>query len=113
MFDDLLMFWDADTVTADGDSDTLALAKTPVDGIDIGLSVTAVSGTNPTLDVVAKDANGKIIGTFSQITAAGVYKTLRVQTNTASIKLTADVGGTNPSFTITAGVVSGPEFYTQ
>ncbi len=113
MFDDLLMFWDGDAVTADGDSDTLALAKTPVDGIDIGMAVTAVSGTTPTLDVVAKDANGKIIGTFTRVTAAGSYQTIRVQTNTASIKLTADVGGTTPSFTITAGVVSGPEFYTQ
>lgn len=114
MFDDTLMFWDADEVTSTGDSDTLALAKTPVDGIDVGLAVTVVSGTNPTLDVTVVDANGKVIATFEQITAAGVYKTKRIQTNTASVLMHAVVGGTNtPTFKITAGVISGPEFYTQ
>lgn len=114
MFDDLLMFWDADEVTSTSDSDTLAIAKTPVDGIDVGLSVTEVSGTNPTLDVTAVDANGKVIATFEQITAAGIYKTKRIQTNTASVKLHAVIGGTNtPTFKITAGIVSGPEFYSQ
>ncbi len=114
MFDDQLMFWDADEVTSTSDSDTLAIAKTPVDGVDVGLSVTQVSGTNPTLDVTVKDANGAVIATFPQITAAGVYYTKRIQTNTASVKMAAVVGGTNtPTFKITAGIVSGPEFYSQ
>lgn len=114
MFDDTLMFWDADEVTSTADSDTLAIAKTPVDGIDVGLSVTEVSGTNPTCDVTVKDANGAVIATFAQITAAGGYYTKRIQTNTASVKMTATIGGTDtPTFKLTAGIISGPEFYSQ
>lgn len=64
------------------------------------LSVDAVSGTTPTLDldVIAMIAGDEIkIHSFTQITAVGVQKYL-IEVSPHRVKLDYTVGGTNPSF---------------
>lgn len=118
MWDNNLLFSSAQVVTATGFStNALLFAKSKADGIWVELAVSAVSGTTPTLDVTAytKDVDSAWATTDrtaglsqAQITAAGRYL-FRVQTKNQYVKLRYVVSGTTPSFTITAGVVSGPQ----
>lgn len=69
----------------------------------IQLDVTAVSGTSPTLDVVAEDTvdgtNYSTISTFAQRTATGreVVRITSAFSDTLRIRWT--IAGTSPSFT--------------
>ncbi len=109
MFDKNLLFSNAQVVNADADStNVLTINKTPADGIDIELAVTAASGTTPTLDTIVVDASGRTVAHFPQLTGTGA-KALRVQANSTTLKLTYDVGGSSPSFTVTAGITTGKD----
>lgn len=118
MFDNNLIFSNAQVVTADGFStNALDVGKTPVEGVDVEVVATVVSGTTPTLDITAytKDTDASWATTDrkagvaqAQITAVGRYA-FRIQTKNRYLKLYYDVGGTSPSFTLTAGIVSGKQ----
>ena len=82
----------------------------------IAIRVTAVSGTNPTLDVHAEtsDDNGTTwtrIYSFPRITAAGTYRSHTIPLRGSLIRYVQTVGGTDPVFTrsITRDVVSDME----
>ena len=67
------------------------------------VGVTAVSGTNPTLDVVVQETfdgtNYYDIYHFPRITAIGQYRSPQIRTIGAGIRYVRTVGGTTPSFT--------------
>jgi hypothetical protein len=67
------------------------------------VGVTAVSGTNPTLDVVVQETfdgtNYYDIYHFPRITAIGQYQSPQIRTTGAGIRYVRTVGGTTPSFT--------------
>ena len=67
------------------------------------IGVTAVSGTNPTLDVVVQETfDGTTyydIYHFPRITAVGQYRSPQIRTIGAGIRYVRTVGGTSPSFT--------------
>jgi hypothetical protein len=73
------------------------------------LDVTAVSGTSPTLDVyidIQDPASGKWINQdkFAQVTTTGTWGlALPVRSNRYSVRWV--LGGTNPSFTFSVGLV--------
>lgn len=107
MWDSNLLFSSAQVVTTNADStNTLATKKTPSDGIDVELAVTAVSGTGtPTLNASIYDAEGRVVAAFPAFTAVGA-KVLHVGSQSATLKITYSVSGTTPSFTVTAGIVA-------
>jgi hypothetical protein len=109
MFDALNLFADAATVTASGNSPAVDVNSTPVDGVTIKALVTAVSGTTPTLDIKVQESNDGTTWNdtgvaFPQITAVGKYQA-QVYTSKKKLRLVYTVGGTTPSFTLTAGIV--------
>ncbi len=115
MFDANLLFTNGTAVTTNGDSTVIDLKKTPASGVPVEIAVTAVTGTGtPTLDAVCAESddnsNYNTVVTFPQITAVGVT-TRVVQSKKRYLKLTYTVGGTTPSFTTKAGIVSGLPFY--
>jgi hypothetical protein len=67
------------------------------------VSVTAVSGTNPTLDVVVQETfDGTTyydIYHFPRITAIGQYRSPQIRATGSGIRYIRTVGGTTPSFT--------------
>jgi hypothetical protein len=67
------------------------------------VGVTAVSGTNPTLDVVVQETfdgtNYYDIYHFPRITAIGQYRSPQIRTTGSGIRYVRTVGGTTPSFT--------------
>ena len=70
------------------------------------LNVTAASGTLPTLDVVVQDTvdgtNYSTIATFAQKLTTG-REVIRLATPfTDTLKVSYEIGGTNPSFTFAA-----------
>lgn len=114
MFDANLLFTNGTAITTNGDSTVIDLKKTPAGGVPVEIAVTAVTGTSPTLDAVCAESDNNsdynTVVTFPQITAAGVT-TRVVQSKKRYLKLTYTVGGTDPSFTTKAGIVSGLPFY--
>jgi hypothetical protein len=112
MFDSNLLFHNAAALTATGNSSGLDVSKTGHDGVWIDIAVTAVSGTSPTMDVKVQESDDNStyndLVTFAQITATGRYFR-KVQSKKKYLRLARTVGGTTPSFTVTAGVVTGPE----
>ena len=107
MFDKEVLFSSAQVVTTNADStNTLATKKLPTEGIDVELAVTAVSGTGtPTLTASLYDAEGRVVAAFPAMTATGA-KVLHVGSQSATLKITYGVSGTDPSFTVTAGLVA-------
>jgi hypothetical protein len=107
MFDALSLFSSAQVVTTNGDStNTLATKKTPTEGIDVEMAVTAISGTNtPTITGTIYDAEGRVVAVFPAMTAIGA-KVLRIGSQSSTLKITYAVSGTNPSFTVTAGLTA-------
>ncbi len=71
------------------------------------LSVTAATGTSPTLDVVVevKDAAGVYypIATFAQLAAAGTERIAITPLPDSMIRVTWTIGGTTPDFTFSVG----------
>lgn len=70
----------------------------------VAIQVTAVSGTNPTLDVHAEASDDKgvtwtRIYSFPRITAAGTYRSHTIPLRGSLIRYVQTVGGTNPVFT--------------
>jgi len=111
MFDANLLFSNAAVLTVTANSAELDLRGTAADGVDVEVAVTAASGTGPTLDPVVQhsDTSGSgfaALTTFAQITATG-RATRRVQSDKRFLRIAYTVGGTSPSFTVTAGIVSG------
>lgn len=115
MFDSSLLFTDATAVTTTGNSTALNINKTPADGVDVELCVTAVAGstTGLTLDAVvhesADNSTYNAVTTFAQVAATGRW-VRRVQSKKAYLRITYTVGAaTGASFTLTAGIVSGSQ----
>lgn len=80
------------------------------------IQVTAVSGTNPTLDVHVESSDNKGITwtriySFPRITAIGTYRSHTTPLRGGLVRYVQTVGGTNPSFTRSAirDVVSDEE----
>ena len=109
MFDKNLLFSDAVVVNANGDSAVLDIYKTPAKGVRVGLIVTAVSGALPTLDAIVKESDDGAtwynVVSFKQISGIGAQYRL-VQSKMKKLKISYTVGGTGPSFTVTAGPAS-------
>lgn len=88
--------------TTSGDSGVLSGYWT-ASQLAVQLSVTAASGTSPTLNAVVEDtldgANWFVIGTFAQRIAAG-QELLRISTPFADrLRIRWTIAGTTPSFT--------------
>lgn len=107
MFDSNLLYSDDQAVTADAAS-TNDLQHGPLKEVTVQITVKVVSGTSPTLDVTlresADDSTYVDNVKFPQITAVGVYFR-KFTTRHEYTRLYYDVGGTSPSFTVTAGIV--------
>ncbi len=106
MLDNNLLFSDAQVVTADAASTNDLEIGTPVNPLTIEVNVTAVSGTSPTCDITVRgsddDSTYVDVVKFPQITAVGRY-VRKYQAKYKYVRLYYDVGGTSPSFTVTAG----------
>lgn len=113
MFDANLLFSDSVAISGNGNSSSVNIKKTPANGIDIEIAVTAKSGTSPTLDVKVQESNNDSsyndLVSFAQFTDVG-RQTRRVQSKKAYLRLAYTTGGTTPNFTVKAGVVSGVPF---
>ena len=111
MFDANLLFHNAAALTATGNSSGLDIKKTAAEGVVVEIDVTAVTGTSPTMDFIVQESNDDStynnLVTFAQITAVGRWQR-RVQSKKRYLRLGRTAGGTTPSFTVTAGIVSGP-----
>lgn len=120
MFDYNSMFLREETVTASGNYAIAAKSRngqkattphTPWAQQEVVLIVHEVSGTSPTLDATLQGYDGSNwvnIASFPQITAVGVYKlTPKVATRYEDLRLALTVGGTTPSFKLSAGITIG------
>lgn len=83
---------------------------------EFNLGVSAVSGTNPTLDVVVQESddtgsNWYDIYHFPRITATGQYRSPLIPMTGNRVRYVRTVGGTSPSFTMTVNrlVVNTPQ----
>lgn len=107
MFDSNLLYSDDQVVTADAAS-TNDLQHGPLENVTVQITVKAVSGTSPTVNITVResaDDSTYVDNTeFPQITAVGVYFR-KITTRHEYTRLYYDVGGTTPSFTVTAGIV--------
>lgn len=112
MYDNNLLFHDAAALNSNGNSSGLNIGKTPAKGVWVEIAVTAASGTSPTIDFVVQesddDSTYNDLVTFEQITETGRWSRL-VQSKKPYLRLNRTLGGTSPSFTVTAGIVSGPQ----
>jgi hypothetical protein len=89
--------------TTTGNSGTVTQAA-PNNNAVFEMNVTAVSGTNPTLDLVFQESPDN--GTtwvdewhWERVTATGVYYTPNLTINTTKFRFVWTIGGTTPSFT--------------
>lgn len=116
MFDSNNLFSNGQVVTANAMATTeLNIAKTSARGVWVEVVVTAASGTSPTLDIALKEkasasvaSSDRTVRQFAQMTSTG-RQCFLVQTKQPYVNLSYTVGGTSPSFTVTAGIVSGPQ----
>jgi hypothetical protein len=96
----------ADVGSAALTTTTTTATTTPTGGLSyqVNIPVTAVSGTNPTLDVSIEesDDNGTNwfkVYDFPRITAVGMYRSPIIRMEGTRIRYVQTVGGTTPSFT--------------
>lgn len=100
----------APTSVADINSTALTTSTTTFATVVAGISysvnipVTAVTGTNPTLDVTIQESddtgtNWFNVYTFPRITATGIYRSPTIPHRGNRIRYVQTVGGTSPSFT--------------
>jgi hypothetical protein len=71
---------------------------------EVNIPVTAVTGTNPTLDVTIEESDDGGTNWFRvydlpRITAAGIYRSPKLPLTGNRVRYVQTVGGTNPSFT--------------
>lgn len=83
---------------------TGTLTPTAGTAYEVMIPVTAVSGTNPTLDVVVQESddggtNWFDVFHFPRITATGVYRSPKMMLLGNRVRYVQTVGGTTPSFT--------------
>jgi len=83
---------------------TAAIVPASGTSYQINIPVTAVTGTNPTLDVSIEESddsgtNWYNVYTFPRITGVGIYRSPRLNINGNRIRYVQLVGGTTPSFT--------------
>lgn len=81
-----------------------ALVNTQGNGFQVTIPVTAVSGTNPTLDVSIEESldggtNWVKLYDFQRITATGSYNSPLLRALGTHIRYVQTIGGTTPSFT--------------
>lgn len=84
---------------------TSSYANTMGNGFQVTIPVTAVSGTNPTLDVRIEESfdngtNWVTLYDFQRITATGSYNSPMLRATGSHIRYVRTVGGTSPSFTM-------------
>jgi hypothetical protein len=112
MLDTNLLFKDAVALTASGQSSGVEIDKSGARGVWVQIIVTAVSGTTPTADFVIQESDDNStyndLVTFAQMTTTGRASRL-VQSKKKYLRLKYTLGGTTPSFTTTAGIVTGPQ----
>lgn len=96
----------ADVASAALTSSATVAAITPTFGISyqVNIPVTAVTGTNPTLDVSIEESddsgtNWYKVYDFQRITAAGIYRSPVIPLVGNRVRYVQTVGGTTPSFT--------------
>lgn len=96
----------ADVTSAALTSTATTSAVTPDQGIaySVSIPVTAVSGTNPTLDVSIEESddsgtNWFKVYDFPRITATGIYRSPIIRMVGNRIRYVQTVGGSSPSFT--------------
>ncbi len=83
---------------------TAAIVPTFGTSFEANIPVTAVSGTNPTLDVTIQESddtgtNWFTVYQFPRITAIGMYRSPKLPLTGNRIRYVQTVGGTTPSFT--------------
>ena len=85
---------------------TTSSTITPASGCsyEVNYIVTAVTGTNPTLDVVIQESddggtNWFDVYHFQRITASGAYRSPKISLTGNRVRYVQTVGGTSPSFT--------------
>lgn len=95
-----------DVASAAITSNTTTATITPTYGstYQVNIPVTAVAGTNPTMDVVIQESddggiNWYDVYSFPRITAAGVYRSPTIHFTGNRLRYTQVFGGTGPSFT--------------
>lgn len=96
----------ADVASAALTTTTTTATLTPTFGIayQVNIPVTAVTGTNPTLDVSIEESddtgtNWFRVYDFPRITATGIYRSPNIPFFGNRIRYVQTVGGTTPSFT--------------
>lgn len=96
----------ADIASAALTTSTTTATITPAQGISyqVNIPVTAVTGTNPTLDVSIEESddtgtNWFKVYDFPRITATGIYRSPVITLTGNRIRYVQTVGGTTPSFT--------------
>lgn len=96
----------ADVTSAALTSTTTTSAVTPTFGCSyqVNVPVTAVTGTNPTLDIVIQESddtgtNWYNVYSFPRITAVGIYRSPIIPLTGNRIRYVQTVGGSSPSFT--------------
>lgn len=101
-----LMTLVADVASAALTTTTTVAAITPAFGVSyqVNIPVTAVTGTNPTLDVRIEESddtgtNWFTVYDFPRITATGIYRSPFLPTTGNRVRYVQTVGGTTPSFT--------------
>lgn len=111
MFDSNLLFHNAAALTATGNSSVLDIKKTDSEGVWVEIVVTAASGTTPTADFKVQESDDNVtfndVVTFPQFTTATGRVARKVQSKRRYLRLARTIGGTTPSYTVTAGIVSG------
>ena len=96
----------ADVASAALTTTTTTAAITPASGVGyiVNIPVTAVTGTNPTLDVSIEESddagtNWFKVYDFPRITATGMYRSPILTLRGNRVRYVQTVGGTSPSFT--------------
>lgn len=96
----------ADVTSAALTSTATTSALTPDQGIaySVSIPVTAVSGTNPTLDISIEESddsgtNWFKVYDFPRITATGIYRSPIIRLVGNRVRYVQTLGGTSPSFT--------------
>ena len=82
-----------------------ALSNTHGNGYQVTIPVTAVSGTNPTMDIRVEESfdggtNWVIVYDFQRITATGSYNSPMLRAMGSHIRYVRTISGTTPSFTM-------------